>query len=215
MVGGLDETGPRSAAALTVRAREPLRHSALFPFEVVPGEPGRLLLVTDPVELTLWERFHEHQVHGRPGIPRRELLAHLRTAATAWTSWPGSMAFSTWGSAPVRWFCAERLHIADFGLTQLVGAPEGQTLGELNARYAAPELFEGRITRSCDQYSLAVLYQELLTGVPPFRVPGRQRLAPTRASSWPDLDLAPATDRSILARAVRRDPALRFRAAPI
>ena len=41
--------------------------------------------------------------------------------------------------------------------------------GQAQRRYTAPELVQGMVTRSCDQYSLAVIYEELLTGCHPFR----------------------------------------------
>ena len=41
-------------------------------------------------------------------------------------------------------------------------------------RYAAPELFTSALSRHCDQYSLALVYAEMLTGVHPFRGLGPQ-----------------------------------------
>jgi len=38
--------------------------------------------------------------------------------------------------------------------------------GGVTPVYAAPETFEGKVSRFSDQYSLAIVYQELLTGQP-------------------------------------------------
>ena len=40
--------------------------------------------------------------------------------------------------------------------------------GGVTPVYAAPETFDGWVSRFCDQYSLAIVYQELLTGQRPF-----------------------------------------------
>src|SRR5207248_9376638 len=59
-----------------------------------------------------------------------------------------------------------RLVLADFGLAQLFWLPGGQPVAQRNARYSAPELFDGNPGRS-DQFSLAILYHEMLTGAHP------------------------------------------------
>src|SRR5205807_1884688 len=76
-----------------------------------------------------------------------------------------------------------RLVIADMGLAHLLWGPEGQAVTQLDARYAAPELFEDHADPTADQYSLAVLYQELLTGVCPF--PAQPATAPGQRGGEP------------------------------
>jgi hypothetical protein len=111
-----------------------------------------------------------------------------------------------------------RLVLADFGIWHLLGGslvPPAQC----NYRYAAPELADGRPCRSSDQFSLAVIYQEMLTGVRPFRdrvprttsgpaVRGRRTEAPQL--SHPDFEPLPAPDRDVIARALSVNPNRRF-----
>jgi hypothetical protein len=92
--------------------------------------------------------------------------------------------------------------IADFGLAQLLWLPSGQPVAERNARYSAPELMAKKISRSCDQYSLALLYHELVTGVLPSRDP--------RGRGNPYLDRLPEADRAHIRRALERNPSRRF-----
>ena len=40
--------------------------------------------------------------------------------------------------------------------------------GGVTPVYAAPETFDGKFSRQSDQYSLAIVYQEMLTGHRPF-----------------------------------------------
>jgi hypothetical protein len=89
--------------------------------------------------------------------------------------------------------------VADFGLAQLLWLPSGQPVAERNARYTAPELLERRISPRCDQYSLALVYHELLTGSLPPRGKGKSNLG-----------LLPEADRAAIGRALERDPGRRY-----
>ena len=82
-----------------------------------------------------------------------------------------------------------------------------QVTGGITPVYAAPETFDGVVTRFCDQYSLACVYQELLTG----------RAAVRRDQHEPAAHAAPAPaaeprprrppcDRPALARALAKKP---------
>src|SRR5207237_6389888 len=76
-------------------------------------------------------------------------------------------------------------------------------------RYNAPERAKGLITRSCDQFSLAVIYQEMLTGKHPFRG-GSPSLGKGKVGRDPDLEPLPTSDRGVVARALETDPEKRF-----
>jgi serine/threonine protein kinase len=183
-----------------------LYHPALAPLEVVHHDPGRLVVVTDLVETTLWDRFQACQCRGQEGIPRGELLGYLRGAAEVLDYYAGQHGLQHLGLNP-RTLLVERdrLLVADFGLVALLWAPAGQPLGPLNSRYSAPELFEGKVDCGCDQYSLALIYQELLTGQHPFR--GRNRAG---GRPRPDLAPLPEADREVVARALDPEPGRRW-----
>ena len=53
--------------------------------------------------------------------------------------------------------------------------------------YAAPELFLGKISRHCDQYSLAISFQELLTGTLPYIGKNARQLLMMHTQGEPDL----------------------------
>jgi hypothetical protein len=67
--------------------------------------------------------------------------------------------------------------------------------------YSAPELVEGTACGACDQYSLAMIYAELLTGV---------SLRPGRGAAAAVLAAVQDEDRPVLARALHADPRQRF-----
>ena len=52
-----------------------------------------------------------------------------------------------------------RVKVADFGLVSDLQGINAISTGGLTPTYAAPETFDGLVTRHCDQYSLAIVYQ--------------------------------------------------------
>src|SRR5262245_40337202 len=81
-----------------------------------------------------------------------------------------------------------------------------QVTGGITPVYAAPETFDGIITRFCDQYSLACVYQELLTGVRPFDGCSISQLLMQHLNLPPNLEPSPPCDRTALARALAKKP---------
>jgi serine/threonine protein kinase len=198
-----------------------LRHPALLPVTVVPAAPGCLAVVTDLVESSLRSRFQEWQTRGERGIPRPELLALLQSAAESLDILYQQHGVQHLELNPSRLLLdGRRVLFGDFGLAQLLWVPASIPIGQAQMRYSAPELAQGLITRSCDQYSLAVIYQELLTGHHPFR--GRIASArsakvrkltgkeSTRRTDGPNLEALPAQDREVVARALETNPERRF-----
>ena len=78
--------------------------------------------------------------------------------------------------------------------------------GGITPVYAAPETFDGVVTRFCDQYSLASVYQELLTGVRPFDGTSMSQLLMQHLNLPPNLDPSPAVRPAGLARALAKKP---------
>ncbi len=77
----------------------------------------------------------------------------------------------------------------------------------MNPRHAPPELGANAISRFCDPYSLALIFQEMLTGVHPLGVAGKPS---ARAYSQPDLSPLETGDRVVLTRALDRTASRRF-----
>jgi serine/threonine protein kinase len=181
-----------------------LYHPGLAPLEIVHHDPGRLAVVTDLVETTLWDHLQVCRCRGGEGIPRAELLGHLRTVAEVLDYYQQQHGLQHLGLNPRALVLErDRVLLADFGLAALLWAPAGQPVAQLNSRYSAPELFDQGVGPACDQYSLALTYLELLTGQHPFR--GR-----ARGQGQPDLGPLPDADREVVARALQRDPARRW-----
>src|SRR5262249_10473820 len=104
----------------------------------------------------------------------------------------------------------DELRITDSGLVPLIWQPGGWSAHHLNARYAAPELLAGHTSPACDQYSLALVYLEMLVGVHPHQGLTRRQLAESKWRGKLSLTAVSAADAAILARALDADPAARF-----
>ena len=76
--------------------------------------------------------------------------------------------------------------------------------------YAPPEVFDGRPSMHSDQYSLAVMYQELLTGTRPFSGRTIAQLATQHVHNAPNLKPLPASDRPCVAKALEKAPDRRY-----
>jgi hypothetical protein len=203
---GLGPCGPTALPRLRA-----LRHPGLAVQEVLPAGPDRLALLSDPGDHSLLARAKECQARGKPGIPRDELFRHLGEAADALDAlWVGHKLRHL-GLTPRHLAVRDgRLTLLDFGLVELFWLPAGLDPATLNPRYAALELFEGRPGETSDQYSLALIYQELLVGVHPFRNLNARQLASPRLRGEPDLALLPASDRPVVLRALHPEAGQRY-----
>jgi serine/threonine protein kinase len=188
-----------------------IRHPSLVPIEAIEIDQGRFIVVAPFAEATLRDRYRSCLLKGKPGVPREELLEILRIAAEAidyldrqeglhhLSLTPDSIAF--WGN---------KCFLTDFGLVELAWLPAGQPLDPHHLRYAAPEVFDNEFTTASDQYSLAIIFSEMLTGHLPNRGTSLKQIRENRATGHLDLQLLPVRDQRALVRAMAPDPHARF-----
>jgi serine/threonine protein kinase len=189
-----------------------LRHEHLAPLQAVPIAGGRVALIGEAGDSSLVGRFKECQAAGQAGIPRLELLDYLAQVADALDHLYHLYQIQHLALAPRHVaLSAERVLLLDFGLAELLWVPEGLQPATLNPRYAAVEQFNGLISDACDQYSLALIYQEMLVGVHPLRNLNARQMASAKLRGQPDLSLLPGADRPIVLQALHPDPQQRFR----
>ena len=208
--GLLDED--RAARELKALNRiKGVRHPFLLSLERIEVVEGQLLIVTELADCSLKDRFEECRKSEQPGITRDELLAHLRDAADALDYMNEQHSLQHLDVKPENLLLVGgRIKVADFGLVKDIHEHTASMMGGLTPVYAPPEVFEGRPSRKSDQYSLAIVFQEMLTAVLPF--PGRTaaQLAAQHLNAKPRLSSLPENDQPVIARALSKKPTERF-----
>jgi serine/threonine protein kinase len=199
---------PKKLPEAVARLKQ-LHHPGLVPNEVVHVDPGRIVLLTDLVKETVRDRFQQCVMRKVVGIPRHELIDYLRAAAEVLDYLYQQHNILHLGLNP-RSLVLDHgwLQMSDFGLAHLLWSPAGQDIAQRNARYSAPELFTKTIHRTCDQFSLAVIYAEMVTGQHPFRNQGNLSWSAKRDK--PTLESLSAKEQDVIRRALDPDPAKRW-----
>jgi hypothetical protein len=204
-----DQRAARELAALN-RMKQ-VRHPFLLSLERIERIDGHLIIVTELATSSLKQEFEKCCEAGLVGIPRNELLAHLHDAADALDYISQQFSLQHLDVKPENLLLVGgRIKVADFGLVKDLQDVNRSIIGGMTPLYAAPELFDGGPSIHSDQYSLAIVYQEMLTGVLPFEGRTTAQLAAQHLHSRPRLDRLPAADEPTIARALAKDPAQRF-----
>lgn len=185
-----------------------VRHPFVVSIEQIQDVGGELVIVMELADQNLHECLVEYQEAGRPGIPRDILLGFLDDAAVGLDHLIEKHNLQHLDVKPRNLFMvADRVKVADFGLVkQLERSSSSGLMGGVTPIYAAPETFQNKISKHSDQYSLAVVYVELLTGKRPFPGKNIRQLALQHMTEPPDLSMLPEADRPVVARALSKDP---------
>ncbi len=188
-----------------------LRHPFLLSLDRIDVVGGRMVVVTELADHSLLDRFEECTSEGMPGVPRRELLMYMREAADALDFIGGTHSLQHLDIKPENLLLVSgHVKIADFGLVKDVQDCTQSIMGGLTPAYAPPELFDGRPNTMSDQYSLAVVYQEMLTGERPFAGNTPAQLAAQHIHGRPNLRPLPRSDQATVSRALSKDPKHRY-----
>jgi len=208
-----DADGSRAEQELKALKRvKTVHHPYILSLERFDIVDGQLMIVMELADRTLWDRFRECRAQGLPGIPRVELLGYMRETAEALDLMNDQFQLQHLDIKPQNLFLVfNHVKVADFGLVKDLGNKAAATItGGVTPVYAAPETFDGWLSRFSDQYSLAIVFQELLTGQRPFVGATMRQLVLQHIQGTPDLAPLPAADRPIIARALSKDPDHRF-----
>jgi serine/threonine-protein kinase len=196
-----------------------VRHPHLLSVFGAWSLPGQLVIAMELAQETLRDRLLAAQGEGLTGIPRSELLTYFAEAAKALdflNSPRHRLGDGTVVALQHRDIKPENLlllgggiKVGDYGLVNCLKNTSTGHSGMLTVAYSAPEFFADRTTRQSDQYSLAVSYCELRTGLLPFRGSYQQMLR-GHLDLPPDLDAVPSCERPTLVRALAKKPEERW-----
>jgi hypothetical protein len=206
------DDGQRAEQELkALRRVQTVRHPYILSLERYDIIDGQLLVVMELADKNLWDRYKECRAAGQVGIPREELLGYMDDTAEALDLMNLQYGLQHLDIKPQNLFLVHNhVKVADFGLVKDLEGMKASVTGGVTPVYAAPETFDGWVSRFSDQYSLAIVYQELLTGCRPFLGNNVRQLVLQHLQGSPDLSSLPAADQLIVARALAKDPEERF-----
>jgi serine/threonine protein kinase len=197
-----------------------IRHPFILTVERAELQRGTLMIVMELAERSLADLLLECARRGENGIARVELLRYLREAAEALDLMNFQHGLQHLDVKPQNLFLiGGHVKVADLGLVNPLPAKkpsdrqDSKSTGGVHGitpRYVAPEILQHRISRRSDQYSLAIVFQELLTGELPFKGRTHRQLIMQHLQAQPDLTALPERDRDTVARALAKDPEERF-----
>jgi eukaryotic-like serine/threonine-protein kinase len=188
-----------------------IRHPYILSLERFETIEGQLVIVMELADRSMWDRFIECRSKSLPGIPREELLGYMEEAAEALDLMNIDYQIQHLDIKPQNLFLVHNhIKVADFGLAKDFEGRRGTMTGGVTPVYAAPETFEGWISRQTDQYSLAIVYQELQTGFRPLNGTSNRQLLMQHLSGRPDVSSLPANERDIILKALAKKPDQRF-----
>jgi eukaryotic-like serine/threonine-protein kinase len=190
-----------------------IRHPFILSMDLIKVVNGELLIVMELADRSLHDLFEDCTAQGQVGVPRETLLGMLADAADGLDHMIERHELQHLDVKPKNLFLiADRVKVADFGLVRGVAATASSAGlgGGITPVYAAPETFAGKVSKHSDQYSLAVVYVELLTGQKPFDGRNIRQLAMQHMMEPPKLTAVPEFDRPVLLRALAKNPDERF-----
>lgn len=199
--------GGRSAAA-ELRALDAVRgrrHPHLLALFGAWQTADRLMIAAELAEGSLWDRYQQATASRQPGIPADALLGYFHEAAEGL-----DFLNSTTAAVAHRDVKPQNLllvgggvKVADFGLARLVAGDGTGHSGGMTVGFAPPEAFDGKTSRTGDQYSLAVTYCLLRGGRMPF-VGSPAVLMKAHIHDSPDLSMLPPAEQPVVARALAK-----------
>jgi serine/threonine protein kinase len=191
-----------------------LQHPNLTRIDRVWAVGGCLVVAMELADGSLADLFQIYRADLGTALPPDHLLPLLRQAAEALDFLNNSEHFlnEQWVTVqhcdvtPTNLLVfGQAVKLSDFGLTTTLASTQKAHQRAGTPEYAAPEVFQGRLSDRTDQYGLAVCYCVLRGGRPPFHdtpatfQPGYVRPAP-------DLSMLPPAEWPAVARALATVP---------
>jgi serine/threonine protein kinase len=188
-----------------------IRHPSLLTLERLEIIDDQLVLVMEFAEKSLGDRFRECRQNGLPGVPAEELRQYLADAALIIDQLITQHQIPHWDLKPQNLLIVgNKVKVCDFGQVADLQVVKSGYKGGSNPIYSAPEIFDGTPTAFSDQYSLAVIYQEMLTGERPYIAGTLYQLMTQHLHAQPSASNLPEKDQPAIRRAMSKKPEIRF-----
>lgn len=189
-----------------------VRHPFVLSMDRIEIVGGELAIVMELADKSLHDLLQEFQARGYKGIPRNDVVRYLLDAADGLDHLIEKHNLQHLDVKPRNLFViADRVKVADFGLVKQIERQSAAGLmGGMSPLYGAPETFTDKVSKHSDQYSLAIVYCELVSGRRPFAGKNVRQLAMQHQYEAPDLSMLQEGDRAVLNQALAKDPSRRF-----
>ena len=188
------------------------RHPFLLSLERIEIYNSQLIVVSELADKSLSDLGNEYRAKNGQGVPREELIGYMRETADALDYLNDEFQLQHLDIKPENILLVSgHAMVADFGLVKEIKNHDQSMMSGMTPAYAAPELFDGSPATSSDQYSLAIVYQEMLTTVRPFNGTTTAQLAVQHMHGKPDLKPLPVGDQAVVATALAKEPAERYK----
>ncbi|EMI54208.1 Serine/threonine protein kinase-related domain protein [Rhodopirellula sallentina SM41] len=187
-----------------------------------PTHAEELIIVMGLGDRTLNDRLQEVRRENRVnknaavvcGLDAKEAIRYLRSSAQAIDALTQQHGILHGDIKPQNiLLVGGEAQVCDFGLANKIEGDvrfTNQTFA--SPAYGAPEVLDGQTySKTGDQYSLAVTYFELRTGLLPFDATTALKILSQKANEAFDMQSLPAPQRKVLRRAMRSDPNARYR----
>jgi serine/threonine protein kinase len=192
-----------------------IRHPFLLTLERVELIGHELIMVMELADQNMAQRFEQCRAQGMPGIPRKELMRYMVDAAEALDVLSNKHGLQHLDIKPANLFIlGDHIKVGDYGLVSKclhTTETDGQVVSRgLTPRYVPPEVLDGIVDTRSDQYSLAVVYTEMLTGLHPFPGPSAKQFLLQHATTPPNLTHLGLSDQTAISRSLSKTPSDRF-----
>lgn len=188
-----------------------IRHPFLLGLDRAELAGGELVMVMELADCQFMDRFRSCKNDGLPGIPRDELVGYLEEAAESLDMIGTRYGLQHLDVKPENLFLvAGHAKVGDYGLVRKARKVKVEENNGFTPRYTPPEVLMGHVDTRSDQYSLALVYVEMLCGTFPFPGQTAQQLMIQHLQKAPDLSGIGPDDQAIVARALSKEPRERF-----
>jgi serine/threonine protein kinase/Tfp pilus assembly protein PilF len=193
----------------SLEAMRHIRHPNLVSLFGAWHKDHWLILAMELCDRSLQDRLAEALGQNLPGIPLVELLGYMSDAANGLDALNAKQVQHRDVKPANLLLLDSGVKVADFGLAKVLEHTVGSNTGAGTLAYTAPECFKGKLAQQSDQYSLAVTYYHLRTGRLLFKGDQAQVMY-AHLELDPDLSVLPPEEKVVLARALAKEPGMRW-----